>query len=74
MPMLHRPVVPTNARAEALIVQTARIDRSRRISARHMLRALGWGPGHRIDITVVGGVLLVGSAATGGHMVGGRGR
>lgn len=55
------------------MVQTARIDRSGRVFARHVLHALGWGRGHRIDISVVGGVALIGSAAAGGRMVGSRG-
>jgi hypothetical protein len=73
MPTLPPLAVPTETRAEALMVQTARIDRAGRVSARHMLHALRWAPDHRVDITVVGGVLLVGSVATGGQLVGGRG-
>jgi hypothetical protein len=73
LPALAVPGLPTGGGVEGLVVETARMDRSGRVSARPLLRALGWGPGHRIDIAVVGGVLPVGSVATGQQVVGGRG-
>jgi hypothetical protein len=44
-----------------------------RVNARSLLRALGWGPGHRVDIAVTEGVLVVGSAVSGLHVLGDRG-
>jgi hypothetical protein len=73
LPVLPAPVLSAGMRSEALVVETARVDRSGRVSARHLLRALGWGPGHRVDVAVVDGVLLIGRAATGLHTVGSRG-
>jgi len=73
LPALPVPGLPEGAGCEALVVETARMDRSGRVYARHVLGALGWGPGHRVDVAVVGGVLLVGSVATGLHVVGSRG-
>jgi bifunctional DNA-binding transcriptional regulator/antitoxin component of YhaV-PrlF toxin-antitoxin module len=43
------------------------------LSARGLLKALNWGPGHRLDIDAVDGVLVIGSVATGRHVVGRRG-
>jgi bifunctional DNA-binding transcriptional regulator/antitoxin component of YhaV-PrlF toxin-antitoxin module len=51
----------------------ARLDRSGRVHARALLDALGWHAGHRLDVAVVGGVLVLGSASTGLHTVGNRG-
>jgi hypothetical protein len=73
LPVLPVLGLPAGVRAEALVVETARMDRSGRVCARHLLRALGWGPGHRVDIAVVDGVVLIRSVATGLHLVGGRG-
>ena len=38
-----------------------------------MLRALGWPPGHRVEIDAIEGALVVGSAPSGRHAVGDRG-
>jgi hypothetical protein len=50
----------------------ARLDRSGRIYARPLLDALGWSAGHRVDIAVVAGVLVVGSTPIGLHTATGR--
>ena len=65
--------LPTGVGAGALVVETARMDSSGRVSARHLLRALGWRTGHRVEIGVVDGVVVLGSSATGLHVVGSRG-
>jgi hypothetical protein len=73
LPALPVLGLPTGAGAEVLVMETARMDRSGRVYARHLLRALGWGPGHRVDVAVVDGVLVIGRAATGSDLVGSRG-
>lgn len=52
-----------------LAVDMGRLDRSGRLSARPLLRALGWGPGHRVDIDSVDGVLVIMAAPAGRHVV-----
>ncbi len=44
-----------------------------RVSAQHLLRALGWPPHHRLDIQPRHGMIVVCSASDGRHQVGGRG-
>jgi hypothetical protein len=51
----------------------ARPDRSGRLTERGLLRALGWAPGHRIDIHSHGEMLVIASAVAGEHAVGSRG-
>ena len=41
-----------------LLVETARLDASGRLTARALLRVLGWTPGHRVDIAVTEDVLV----------------
>jgi hypothetical protein len=60
-PMLPALGLPTGSGPGDLLVETARMDRSGRVNARSLLRALGWGPGHRVDIAVTEGVLVVGA-------------
>jgi hypothetical protein len=43
------------------------------LSARALLRRLGWRPGHRVEVDVVGGALLVALSVDGPHAVGSRG-
>jgi hypothetical protein len=71
--MLPALGLPTGAKSGDLLVETARLDASGRLTAKTLLRGLGWGPGHRVDIAVTDGVLVVGSAPGGLHMVGDRG-
>jgi hypothetical protein len=71
LPMLPAPGLPAGTAPGDLLVETARLDASGRLTARPLLRALGWGPGHRVDIAVIEGVL--GSTPAGLHVVGDRG-
>ena len=55
------------------VLDVARLDRLGRLSARDLVRAMGWAPGRRVTIDVVDDAVLVVSAAGGRHAVGGRG-
>jgi bifunctional DNA-binding transcriptional regulator/antitoxin component of YhaV-PrlF toxin-antitoxin module len=55
------------------VFDIARLDASGRLSARRLLAALGWRPGHRVDIDVVDHVLVIASAGSGQHVVTARG-
>lgn len=59
------PALPTPPRSPAeLLIDAATPDGSGRISARRLLHLLGWQPGHRIDLAVMGGLLVIGSGPT----------
>lgn len=73
LPTLPTLNLPTATGADDLLLGVARFDHSGRVSARSLLRALGWRPGHRVDVGVVDGALVIGSLATGQHIVGSRG-
>lgn len=73
LPALPPLRLPTDADPRSLLLDMARLDRSGRVYARALLKALGWPAGHGIDIDVVAGALVVGSSATGRHAVGSRG-
>lgn len=73
LPALPPLRLPTDAGADTALLDLARLDRSGRVHARPLLDALGWGAGHRVDIAVVAGVLVVGSTPGGLHVVGSRG-
>jgi hypothetical protein len=73
LPVLPRLTLPVDLEADGLVLGMARLDRSGRLSARELLGVLGWGPGSRVDIGVVAGVLVAASATTGRHVVRGRG-
>lgn len=53
MPALPTPGLPVGVVGRALVVETARVDRSGRVAAVAVLRVLGWGPGQRVNIAVV---------------------
>lgn len=72
LPVLPAARLPTGG-AAGLLLDVARLDRSGRLSARGLLRALNWRPGHRLDIDVLHGAVVVTATATGRHAVGGRG-
>jgi bifunctional DNA-binding transcriptional regulator/antitoxin component of YhaV-PrlF toxin-antitoxin module len=69
------PVVPRHAASEptTLVVDMARLDRSGRLSARPLLRRLGWRPGDSVSVDVVDGAVVIGPATAGRHTVGSRG-
>jgi hypothetical protein len=73
LPALPERRLPDGAGVPALGI--ARLDRSGRVSARPLLRDLGWRRGHRVDVDVdvPAAVLLVGSSVTGRQVVGDRG-
>jgi bifunctional DNA-binding transcriptional regulator/antitoxin component of YhaV-PrlF toxin-antitoxin module len=71
LPVLPARRLPTGP--DALVLDMARLDRSGRLSARALLRALGWRPGHHVDIDVVDGAIVIVSAATGRQAVGAHG-
>ncbi|MEH1128203.1 hypothetical protein [Micromonospora sp. CPCC 206061] len=73
LPALPRLSLPTDTDPDGLVLGMARLDRSGRLSARELLGVLGWRPGHRVDIGVVAGVLVIASATAGLHVVRGRG-
>jgi hypothetical protein len=71
--MLPALGLPTGTGPGDLLVEAARLDASGRLTAKALLRGLGWGPGQRVDMAVTDGVLIVGSAPAGLHVVGDRG-
>jgi hypothetical protein len=71
--MLPAAGLPAGTAPGDLLIETVRLDESGRLTARALLRALGWGPGHRVDISVTEGVVVVGSNPAGLHVVGDRG-
>lgn len=73
LPLLPVLGLPTGSGPGELLLDMARLDASDRLSARGLLAGLRWDAGHRVDLAVVAGVVVVGSAATGLHPVGGRG-
>jgi hypothetical protein len=73
LPMLPPLGLPAGTEPADLVVETARLDRSGRLTAGPLLRVLGWGPGHRVDIAATDGVLVVRTAPAGLHVIGDRG-
>ncbi len=70
------PVLPAQhlpARSDAPLLDMASLDRSGRLSARALLHTLAWRPGHRVDIDVVDGAMVIVPSATGRWAVGARG-
>jgi hypothetical protein len=70
------PLLPARhllAGSDAPVLDMARLDRSGRLSARALLRTLGWRPGRRVDIDVVDGAMVIVSAVSGQPAVGTRG-
>nr|BFE56516.1 hypothetical protein GCM10020063_010420 [Dactylosporangium thailandense] len=55
------------------VLDIARLDRSGRVSARSLLDQLGWRPGQRVRIDVIGGAVLIRAAASGRPLIGARG-
>jgi hypothetical protein len=73
LPMLPTRGLPTGIGPQGLLVETVHLDHSGRLSARGSLRASGWTAGHRVDIAVTDGAVVIGSAAAGLHAVSARG-
>jgi hypothetical protein len=71
LPILPARRSPTES--DSVLLDAARLDGSGRVSARGLLRALGWPAGHRVEIDVVDGDVVIRSTPTGRHTVGGRG-
>ncbi|MFL6143532.1 MAG: hypothetical protein ACJ72N_16910 [Labedaea sp.] len=72
------PLLPAVRRVEragpvALLVATARMDRSGRVGERLLLRALGWGPGQRLDMDTMHGMIVIAAAPEGAYVVDARG-
>jgi hypothetical protein len=64
------PALPTLPASPAeLLIDGATLDGSGRISVRCLLHLLGWQPNHRIDLAVMGGLLVIGSAPDGQQVV-----
>jgi hypothetical protein len=61
------------AEAGSFLPGMPRLDASGRFCARGLLQALGWGPGHRVDLAVVGDAVVIAGSITGRQAVGGRG-
>jgi hypothetical protein len=78
VPPVPLPMLPAFQRVEqagsaALLVVTARMDHSGRVHERILLHALGWEPGHRLDMDIAHGLIVVAAAPTGPHAVDPRG-
>ena len=73
VPELRRPELPADEAFESLSLDMARLDGSGRFAARTLLRILGWVPGQRVDLTVVGDAVVISSSSSGRHAVGARG-
>jgi len=72
------PMLPALRRIEqagsaALLVVTARMDRSGRVHERILLRALSWEPGQRLEMDTLRGVIAVAATSTGPHVIDARG-
>lgn len=69
LPSLPAPQPPATDDPDSLLIGLARVDRSGRIHARALLRALGWEPGHPLEINTSGAMITIASAAAGRHRV-----
>jgi hypothetical protein len=72
------PVLPVLLRLDhvvpvSLLVAICRMDRSGRIHERLLLRELGWKPGARVDMDTMHGMILIGAAPAGQHIIDYRG-
>lgn len=64
------PPLPVPPRASsALVLDMARPDASGRVCVRGLMRALGWTPGHRLDLTIVAQAVVLTTSTTGQHAV-----
>ena len=72
-PLPTLPALTLPAGPDGLLLDVAVLDRSGRFSARGLLAALGWRPGHGVRIDAVHGVVVIGPAVAGRSRVGARG-
>ncbi|MGY3520238.1 hypothetical protein ACVMYR_28425 [Micromonospora sp. PTRAS2] len=63
---------PTARSGDGVLFDVARPDAAGRVTARALLRALGWAPGLALHVDVVTGAILITPAADGAHVVGTR--
>lgn len=70
LPTLPTPAAPSGD--GRLLFDVARPDAAGRVTARALLRALGWTPGLTLHVDVVTGAILITPAAEGAHAVGTR--
>ena len=73
VPALPRLARPADARAEALLLDVARLDASGRFCTRSLLTALAWSPGHRVDLRIGVESMVISTCGAGRHAVGSRG-
>ncbi|MBW4702055.1 MULTISPECIES: hypothetical protein [unclassified Micromonospora] len=69
MPTLPPPADQTSG---GVLFDVARPDSAGRVTARPLLRALGWTPGLALRVDVVHAALLIAPAVDGEHVVGAR--
>lgn len=72
LPSLPAPQPPGSDDPDSLLTGVARVDRSGRIHARALLRALGWEPGHPLELDTSGAMITIASAADGRHHIDNR--
>ncbi|MGJ3224836.1 hypothetical protein ACQEUV_05605 [Micromonospora aurantiaca (nom. illeg.)] len=63
---------PTARDGDGVLFDVARPDTAGRVTARALLRALGWTPGLALHADAVTGAILITPAADGAHVVGTR--
>ncbi|WP_328848536.1 hypothetical protein [Micromonospora zamorensis] len=68
LPTLPAPAAPSGD--GRLLFDVARPDAAGRVTARALLRALGWTPGLTLHVDAVTGAILITPAADGAHVVG----
>ncbi|WP_444948117.1 hypothetical protein [Micromonospora ureilytica] len=69
LPTLPAPAARTG---DGVLFDVARPDAAGRVTARALLRALGWTPAFTLHVDVVTGAILITPAAEGAHVVGTR--
>lgn len=77
-PPVSLPALPAPAPAGiddpgGVLIGTARVDRSGRFHERLLLRALGWGPGRKLDLGTSRGTVVIVAVLGGTHRVDPRG-
>lgn len=73
MALLPASAAPTDVDQATVVLATARVDGSGRVTVRNVLKALNWAPGRRVDISVRHGALVIASVRAGRHTIGERG-